>query len=93
MLKLDDILHIPDFVSFAFVQQDAVLLNMHTNQYYLLDEVGARLWGLLQDAKSLRESYKIILDEYEVEPTQLEEDVLELLVKLKEQGLVEIVQA
>ena len=93
MLTLDDNVNIPANVSFTFVDEDAVLLNMQTNQYYLLDEVGARLWGLLQDAKSLRESYKIILDEYEVEPTQLEEDVLELLVKLKEQGLVEIVQA
>jgi len=93
MLRLDDILRVPDFVSFAFVQQDAVLLNMHSNQYYLLDEVGARLWGLLRDGKSLRESYQAILGEYEVDSTQLEQDVLDLVENLKEQGLVEIIQA
>ena len=86
-------MHIPAFVSFAFVEQDAVLLNMHTNQYYLLDEVGARLWGLLQDGKSLRESCQEILKEYEVDSAELEQDMLELLEKLKERGLVEIVQA
>ncbi len=92
MMTLDDTLHIPGYVSFTFVDEDAVLLNMQSNQYYLLDEVGARLWGLLRDEKMLRESYQTILEEYEVEPAQLEKDVLELLEKLKEQGLVEIVQ-
>lgn len=93
MLTLDDNLHIPAHVSFTFVDEDAVLLNMKNNQYYLLDELGARLWGLMRDGKSLRESYQVILEEYEVESGQLEQDILELLEHLKEQGLVEIVQA
>jgi hypothetical protein len=93
MLTLDENLLIPARVSFTFVDEDAVLLNMQTNQYYLLDEVGARLWGLLRDGKSLRESYQTLLEEYEVDPAQLEQDVLELLENLKEQGLVEILQA
>jgi hypothetical protein len=92
MLTLDAILNMPVFVSFAFVNQDAVLLNMHTNQYYLLDEVGARLWGLLRDGKSLRESHQEILKEFEVDPAELEQDMLELLEKLKERGLVEFLQ-
>ena len=93
MLTLDANLHIPAFVTFTFVEQEAVLLNMQTNQYYLLDEVGARLWGLLRDGKSLREGYQALLEEYAVDTGQLEQDVLELLEKLKEQGLVEIVPA
>ena len=93
MLTLDATFHIPDYVSFAFVEQDAMLLNMQNNQYYLLDDVGARLWGLMGEGKSLRESYQVLLEEYEVEPARLEQDVLELLENLKEKGLVEIVQA
>ena len=93
MLTLDDTLIIPTHVSFTFVDEDAVLLNMRTNQYYLLDEVGARLWGLLRDGKSLKESCQLLLEEYEVEPETLERDVLELLEKLKEQELVEILPA
>ena len=45
MLTLDDNLLIPTSVSFTFVDEDAVLLNMQTNQYYLLDEVG-RVYGV-----------------------------------------------
>jgi len=86
MLTLDYTLHIPTHVSFTLVDEDAVLLNIQTNQYFLLDEVGARLWGLLR----VRESYQAVLEEFEVEPETLEQEVLELLEKLKEQGFVEI---
>ena len=86
MLTLDYTLHIPTHVSFTLVDEDAVLLNIQTNQYFLLDEVGAPLWGLLR----VRESYQAVLEEFEVEPETLEQEVLELLEKLKEQGFVEI---
>ena len=75
MLTLDARLHIPAWVSFTFIDEDAILLNMHTNRYYSLGDVGARLWGLLRDGKTLRESFQVLLDEYEVEPGRLEQDV------------------
>ena len=92
MLTLDTALRIPAHVSFTFVEEQAVLLNLRTNQYFSLDEVGAHLWALLKEGKSLREGYQVLLEEYEVEPAQLEQDVLELMENLKEHGLVEIVQ-
>ena len=93
MLTLDVGLKIPGSVSFAFVKQDAVLLNMRTNQYYSLDEVGARFWALLQEGKLIREAYQALLEEYAVEPAQLEKDLLELLEDLRQHGLVEILPA
>jgi hypothetical protein len=90
MLTLDASVHIPDTVTFSFVEHSAVLLNKQTNQYYILDEVGARLWGLLQDGKSLRDGLLLLLEEYEVESSRLELDVLELLEDLRQHGLVEV---
>jgi len=91
MLTLDTALHIPAHVLSTTVDQDAVLLNTQTNQYYALDEVGARFWGLLTEKNLLKDVYKMLLDEYEVEPTQLEQDLLELLADLLENNLVEII--
>jgi hypothetical protein len=93
MLTLDDSLHIPARVAFSSVEQEAVLLNKQTNQYYMLDEVGARFWSLLQDGKNARECHQALLEEYEVEPIQLEQDLLELVNDLIGHGLLEIVQA
>jgi hypothetical protein len=92
MLTLDVRLKLPAHVSFTLVEEDAILLNTQTNKYYALDEVGARLWGLLNEGKRLKEAYQILLDEYEVEPARLEKDLLELIDHLMENGLVEIAQ-
>jgi hypothetical protein len=90
MVTLDVALQLPGHVIFTFVDQDAILLNTRTNKYFALDEVGARLWDLLKQEKSLREAYQMILKEYAVEPAQLEQDLLELIGYLVENGLVEL---
>ena len=93
MLTLDTHVQIPVNLASTLLEEDAVLLNTRTNRYYALDGAGARLWGLLKEEKPLREAYKTLLDEFEVEPAQLEQDVLDLLGQLMENGLVEAVAA
>jgi hypothetical protein len=93
MLTLDAILRIPDCVLFTTVDGDAVLLNTRINQYFALDDVGAQLWNLLSEGKSLRAAYESLLVEYEVDGAQLERDLLELVGHLMENGLVESVSA
>ena len=92
MLSLDAKLRIPENVLFTTVEQDAILLNTRTNQYYVLEEVGMRSWELLNQAGSVRGVYQALLDEYEVSPAELERDLLELLEHLMENGLVEVVE-
>jgi len=90
MLTLDIALRIPANVSFSVVGEDAFLLNTKTNKYYGLEKVGSRLWELLNEGKQLRDGYQMLLDEYEVDPAQLEQDLLELIAQLVKNGLVEI---
>jgi len=92
MLTLDTTLRIPANVSFSVVGEDAFLLNTQTNKYYGLEKVGARLWELLNEGKSLKDAHQIIMGEYRVDPGELEQDILELINHLMENGLVEIVQ-
>lgn len=93
MLTLDALISIPSYVMFTLVDEDAFLLNTRTNKYFLLEEVSARFWGLLKDGLTLREAHQTLVKEYDVEPAQLGEDLLELLEKLQENGLVELHKA
>lgn len=93
MLTLDTSLHMPAHVSFSVVGEDAFLLNTRTSKYYLLQEVGARLWTLLSEESSLRGAYETLLGEYDVAPDELERDLLELVVDLAENDLLEYIQA
>ena len=92
MLTIDSQLRIPPYVTSSFVDEDAVLLNTRTNQYFALEEVSSRVWTLLKDGTGLREVVQTLRVEYTVPPEELEQDVLELVRQLMENGLVEVVE-
>lgn len=92
MLTLDSLLRIPPHVTTSFVNDDAVLLNTRTNQYFAMQAVSSRLWQLLKDGKGLRETCQILESEFEAEPAQVEKDALDLVRDLMENGLVELVE-
>lgn len=56
--------------------------------YYGLNEVGASIWQLLQQPKTVANLCDAILEEYEVEAAQCEADVLVLLQELIEAQLI-----
>ncbi len=93
MTNLNSLLQIPPHIISTKVDDEAVLLNTRNNQYYTLDEVGARFWALLLDGQSFAQSHAALLTEYEVDAITLEADLLELLADLRDNGLVEIAEA
>ena len=69
---------------------EAVILNLESGVYYSLDEVGAYIWSLIQEPRTVNEIQDAILEEYEVEPDRCERDIMALLEKLVDAGLIEI---
>jgi hypothetical protein len=69
---------------------EEVILHFPSGTYYGLDEVGARVWQLMQEPKSVSQIRDVLLVEYEVEPKQCEQDLLALLQKLAGENLIEI---
>lgn len=70
------------------VDNETVLLDLHNEIYFGLDEIGTHIWQLLQEHKQLQEVYDIILQEYDVSEQQLENDFNALLQQLVEKSLV-----
>lgn len=69
---------------------EAVILSLQKGAYYGLDAVGARIWDLIQQPRTVNEIRDAIVAQYEVEPDRCESDLLELLQKLAAQGLIEV---
>lgn len=69
---------------------EAAILNLKNTVYYGLNPVGARVWNLVQQSRSVSEIRDALLEEYDVVAEQCERDLLELLEKMREQGLIEI---
>lgn len=69
---------------------EAVILNLKAGVYYGLDEVGARVWNLLQEPRTVAELCDLLRQEYQVDPERCQADLLALLQGLAREGLVEI---
>jgi hypothetical protein len=69
---------------------EVAILDLKAGVYYGLDAVGARIWSLIQEPRTVNEIRDILLEEYEVEPEHCERDLLALLRRLADEGLVEV---
>jgi hypothetical protein len=69
---------------------EVAILNMRAGMYYGLDEVGARVWQLLQEPTVVGDIQATIAQEYEVESTRARDDVLALLTQMADAGLIEV---
>jgi hypothetical protein len=67
---------------------EAVLINMNTNRIYELNETTARLWELLSDGKSLGEIEQTMLQEYEIDPGRLANEITTMLASLEREQLI-----
>src|SRR5262245_58520253 len=58
------------------------------NSIYTLNDVGSRIWQLIDGARSTDEIVRVITAEYEVTPAAAAQDVQELLSALESEGLI-----
>jgi hypothetical protein len=79
----------PDQVS-CELAGEAAILNLKTGAYFGLDPVGARIWSLLTEPRTVAGIRDAIVEDYEVEPERCERDLLALLEKLADAGLVDL---
>jgi hypothetical protein len=80
---------VPDQVS-TKLEDETVILHLKDGIYFGLNQVGTRIWNLLEVYRTVGEIRDILLEEYEVEPALCEGDLLELLKELHAKGLIEI---
>ena len=79
-----------DGVLFQALEDGAVLFSATSELYFGLNHVGARIWELLPPATSTLDELCARLQQryQEARPTVLRRDVLELLERLRAEGLV-----
>lgn len=75
---------------FQEISGEGVILDLKSASYFGLDEVGVRLWQLLQADSSLEAASDTLLNEYNVGAEQLESDLCKLIEQLSQAGLVSV---
>jgi len=72
------------------VSGETVLLDLKGECYFGLDEVGTRIWQLIQEHGDLKKIHEIMLDEYNVDGEKLQRDLDDLVTKLVDAGLANL---
>ncbi len=74
------------------LDDEAVLLNLSNEHYYGLNELGLKLWELLEKHNSVDQLVETMLQEYEVSREELVQDINELLSDLEENDLIQLIE-
>jgi hypothetical protein len=71
---------------------DVVILSLKDGVYYGLNEVGARIWKLIQQPVRVSQVNQVLLGEYDVDAEKCYQDVVRLLNELFLHGLLRFEQ-
>jgi Coenzyme PQQ synthesis protein D (PqqD) len=89
-ISFSDRVTVPDDVLISQLQEESVILNLDSERYYGLDDVGTRFLSVLTTSDSIETAYDQLRQEYDVDPQVLRDDLVALVENLIDQGLVEI---
>ena len=93
MISLQQKVRISSEVLAQKVDEETVLLDMKSESYFGLDEVGTRIWQLLKETGNLQTVFDTMLEEYDVDEKQLKKDLLDHVTQLVEAGLISLVSS
>ncbi|MBN1824246.1 MAG: PqqD family protein [Endomicrobiales bacterium] len=72
------------------VDDEAVILGMDDNSYYSINDIGTRMWELLNEGKTQKDIIEVVSAEYDVDPSRVRKDLGAFIRELKKEKLVNI---
>jgi len=76
----------PDMI-FTDFGDEMVMLSMEDSRYYGINEVGVRVWALIESRQSIAGIVKVICEEFDVGAEQCEKDVLAFVSQLQQKNM------
>jgi hypothetical protein len=83
-------IEIPEGVMVRELQGESVLLNLDSECYFGLDEVGTRMWNALASSADTDAACEALTAEYDVAPERLRADLEDFVARLARAGLVRV---
>lgn len=81
-------IHVPTHVMFREVGGETVLLNLDSETYFGLDDIGTEILRLMRQGATVDETVEALLPQWDVEADTLAADVSDLLEQLAAHDLI-----
>ena len=89
-ISFSDRVRVPDDVLISNLQEESVILNLNSERYFGLDNIGTRMLSALSASHSIEAAYELLRAEYDVDAQELRQDLTALIENLLQQGLITI---
>ena len=83
---------VPDAVLVRTLGAESVLLNLDSESYFGLDDVGTRMWAAVTSTSRIEDALAQLLQEFEVDAGRLRADLADFLARLVDAGLLHVVE-
>lgn len=83
-------LQIPETLMISEVDNELVILNTETEQFYGLNESAADMWTALKETDSVEAAVAHMVEQYDVSTDQVRQDMENLIKQLVEWNLIVI---
>jgi len=81
---------VPKHILVRTFKNESVILNLETESYHGLDNVGTRMWEALTRSENIQAAYESLLSDYEVDPATLRQDLQDFINQMVTRGLVDL---
>ena len=75
----------------ADLDGEKVMMNLDKGQYFMMNEVGSRIWELIEGNTPIVNIIEALTNEYDVDEETCENTVMEFLGRLKDADLIKVV--
>ena len=75
------------------IEGESILLNLVTENYFALDEVGTSIVTTLDESDSVEAAVRKLLEIYEMGEAKLTEDITQLVNQCEQEGLLQVISA
>lgn len=69
---------------------EKVMMNLDKGQYFMMNEVGSRIWEMISEPINVKEIINTLRNEYEVDEETCKDTVIEFLGRLDNADLISI---
>lgn len=75
-------------IAWRNVNDEIVILNLKSGEYFTLNDVGQVIWTAITDEKNVEEIKMKIIDEYDVSKEKATGDIMQFITGMIEEGLL-----
>lgn len=93
-LTSDSKISLSQEILFQKLISEGAIMHLEIEEYFTVNEIGSIIIALLEaKSESVQEICSRVIEEYEVEPNQLEQDVLNYLQELVDLDIIKVQEA